>query len=620
MMLVCNFCGSHITRGDKAVCTRCKGVYHKGCWAISGSCCVKGCISSEAEIVPEIKPAPKPGPLAEKDKPKKIPDNTVYRTNPMDTRTKVMPRPSGLNGFIKRLRWERIAIVAGGLLGLFIIIMLLNFVIGLLGFNKVEKLYLSGKEKFDQKSYSEAVKLFEEAFISDPDYPELKSNLIDAHGKLLAELKNKKKYDEAYDEFKRLSELTGDNKPGKFIEFYSLWTDELIKDGKYQDAREKLKKIIELDKSNSAAKQKLSDVLVKMLYDAKQNTTTEQAKLILEDSNAKSKIKNDGIKLYTAKSLLLKYDVDNDKFNELIVAGEDTNSQVAGIQIYSIKDKKPKLVKSVDTTGYYINNLQLMDINKDKKFIVVSDWTEPGTTKAGFNVFLFPGDGQISCYDTRKISDSPVHIKDIDKNGGMEIIAEKLSDIKLDNKDVFIPYIYQWKNGEILNVSNKYGNYYKEHYILPWEEKLKKIPKRQDYMEQAIYEENLNNIIIKLYSIAGLTYESKTGKASPEETIQANFDYINQHEYYKAFLLRSTKRRETMSFEGFYSDWRNNLSVRVNKLEVVSQNEKKSEVSVEFDSTDKGASGEDTKSFSGTYYLVKEGNLWYLDNSRVKQL
>jgi hypothetical protein len=97
-----------------------------------------------------------------------------------------------------------------------------------------------------------------------------------------------------------------------------------------------------------------------------------------------NKITGDGIKLYSARCQIIKSDINDDGSKDLVVAGDDADSSLAGVNIYENSTGKPKLIMSVLTSGYYLNKLETIDLNGDKHPEVYSDWTEPKSTKFGF--------------------------------------------------------------------------------------------------------------------------------------------------------------------------------------------------------------------------------------------
>jgi len=598
------------------VCCSCKAVYHTGCWHVNGQCDNEGCLSTEAYTVkPDTKSVKNENP----EKELSSPDNKeiTYKTNPMDTKTKIIAK-----NMLKRIRWGRIGLIAITVPAVIIALILIStLAISVLGFGKDKKLYNSGIKKLEGNSYLEASLDFEEVLKINPKYPEIKPKLLETYKKLLEQYKDENKYNEAIKTYQKMTGLTGSDEAKTYlVDIYLQWGDYLLSQRSYQPATEKFQKVLELDKKDTEAKEKLIQTFMSILYDVEYDTTQEQLKLIISDKECRNKIKSDGIKLYSAQCQIIKSDINDDGFKEILVAGEDADSSGAGVDIYKIATGKPKLIKSVDTAGYYLNKFGTIDLNGDKHQEIFSDWTEPGSTKFGFTIFLFTKDKEPSYRNSNKISDCPLAFEDINNDGSIDIIAKQSLNIQINGEYYLFPHIYKWQNFEFVEVSSQYKDIYKKLYISSLEKKLKTPPAGDDPLKKAGYEDTVRAAIEELYEIIGLQYDSKTGAKSPEETIEANFNYLNQHEFYKAYMLRSAKRRQETPFENFYNLWRDNISIRVDEITLINKDEHKAEVRAVFEATEQVNLNETkTQTYKGNYYMVKEAGLWYLDDSKVIQ-
>jgi tetratricopeptide (TPR) repeat protein len=618
-MKICTFCKYPILRGDMKVCCSCKAVYHTGCWHVNGQCDNEGCLSTEAYTVkPETKSVKNENPEKELSSPDSNSNKEItYKTNPMDTKTKIIAK-----NLFKRIRWGRIGIIVISVTAIILVLFLLStLAVSLLGFGKDKKLYNSGIKKLEENKYLDASADFEEVIKINPKYPEIKPKLMETYRKLMEQFKHENKYNEAIKTYQKITGLSSsDEVRESLIDIYLQWGDYLLSQRSYQPATEKFQKVLELDKKDSEAKEKLIQTFISILYDVEYDTTQEQLKLIINDKECRNKIKSDGIKLYSAHCQIIKSDIDDDGFKDIVVAGEDTDSSPAGIDIYKIDTGKPKLIKSVDTSGYYLNKLGNIDLNADKHTEIFSDWTEPKSTKFGFTIFLFTKEKELSYRNSNKISDCPLSFEDINKDGTIEIIAKQSLNVQIDGEYYLFPHIYKWQNCEFVEVSSQYKDIYKKIYISALEKKLNNPPSNDDPLKKAAYEDTIRMSIEELYDIIGLKYDSKSGAKSPEETIEANFDYINRHEFYKAYMLRSAKRRQETPFENFYNLWRENISIRVEEITLINKDENKAEVRAVFEATEQVNLKETkTQVYRGTYYMIKESGLWYLDDSKVIQ-
>jgi len=612
-MKKCIFCEYTVIKGYKQVCKKCKAVYHGECWNILGRCINQGCLCADSYQFKLT--APFKQREAEEDKTPLM--ETEYKTRVMDTKTHIAPPSKKIKSSIK-LNWKRLAIIGVVPLVLLFLFLVLFFLINTFTGNNVEKLYHSGLKKMEEEKYQMALETFEKAYGIDPSYPDLKVKLAETYLKLVKTYKDELKYNDAIETLNKAADLVGQEKIKKeLIEIYNTWGENLLKQGSFQSALEKFEKVLEIDKGNEEAKKQSIHTLVSMIYSPEFEVTEEQLKLILSDKDCRTKLEKDGIKLYSVDCKFLKVDINRDGSKDIIVAGEDKDSSLAGVDVYKVNAGKPVLLTSVDTSGYFLNKICALDVNGDKFFEVFSDWTEPGSTKLGFTVMIFYKDDKISKRDTTKISDCPVVLEDINKDGTMEITGKKLYEgVFIDDGEVFLPCIYETQNYEFVDVTGTYAEDYRKLYIKPFEDKLQNMPAIEDPLEKVKYEEKLRGIIQKLYEMADMKYSTGSGGKTPDETMKANFDYINQQEFY---MLRSSERRSASSFEDFYNLWRYNMSVKVNELTLVSQEEDKAEVTVVFEATDYVKPGETrTETYRGTYYLIKEGDLWYLQDSKVK--
>ncbi len=597
------------------VCCSCKAVYHTGCWHVNGQCNNEGCLSTEAYTVkPDTKSVKNENPEKELSSPDK---ETTYKTNSMDTKTKIMAK-----NMFKRIRWGRIGLIAitvpAVILGLILISTLAT---SILGFGKDKKLYNSGIKKLEENRYLEASADFEEVLKINPKYPEIKVKLLETYKKLLEQFKDENKYNEALKTFQKMSGMIrSDEAKASLTGIYLQWGDYLLSQRSYQPGTEKFQKVLEMNPGDSEAKDKLIQTFMSILYDVEYDTTQEQLKLIISDKECRNKITGDGIKLYSAQCQIIKSDINDDGSKDIVVAGEDRDSSQAGVNIYEISAGKPKLISSVDTSGYYLNKLGTIDLNGDKHPEIYSDWTEPKSTKFGFTIFLFTKDKKPSYRNSNKISDCPLSFEDINNDGSIDIIAKQSMNIQIDGQYYLFPHIYKWQNFEFVEVSSQYKDIYKKIYISALEKKLKTPPSGDDPLKKAGYEDSIRTAIEELYVIIGLQYDSKTGTKSPEETIEANFNYLNQHEFYKAYMLRSAKRRQETPFENFYNLWRDNISIKVDEITLINKDENKAEVRAVFEATEQVNLNETkTQTYKGNYYMVKESSLWYLDDSKVIQ-
>lgn len=619
-MRKCKFCEYELLKGPVKVCKKCKSFYHFGCWYVLGRCLKEGCICSETYNLGEREqPAITSSRIEEVSEQIEVVERATYKTKIMDTKTKVASplKKSGL----KNLNWKRIAILSTIPVFLLFFILLLYFAIKFFNSNSVESIYGNGIKEMEQEKYEEAIKLFEKAFEKAPDFPDLKQKLIEAYRKHITSCKEHYKFNDALEALKRLSELTSEKEiKADLINFYILWGDYLLTNGNYQSAIEKFDKVLELDKTNEEGKQKRIHSLVSIIYDPEYELTEDLLKSLMENPDCKKRLEKDGIKLYSVQCQILKADINQDEYKDLIVAGEDMDSSSAGIDTYKIKAGKPELISSIDTSGYFLNKIDLIDLNYDKQLEIYSNWTEPGTTKRGFTVIVFGKDKLPDYRNSQQISDTPLTFEDINNDGKLEIIGKKLDEsIIVGGEGLLIASIYQWQNYEFVDITFNYSEQYKKIYIDPVEKELENLSKIEDIIERAKNEDLLRKRIEKLYTVAGLEYDTKSGGKTPEETMELNFDYINKHEFYKAYMLRSNKRKTDGSFESFYYIWKNNISVKINELTLVEQGEDKAEVLVRFEATDQVKPGETkTSNYKGNYYLVKEGDLWYLDDSKVQ--
>ncbi|OQA16710.1 MAG: hypothetical protein BWY64_02494 [bacterium ADurb.Bin363] len=624
-MKICKFCEYPIIRGTIKVCSNsnCKAIYHIECWNVNSRC--TACMSTNADTV---KPRPT-NSHDENSENKEHYDKTHlnnnphnnYKTNSVENKIKTGPRYK--TNFLKSLRWQRVGLIAFIIpCTIFFIFLIINLISSIFEFGKDAKLYASGVKKLEQNKYNEATALFEDVLNLNPKYPDLEPKLVEAYKKLFSQLKDENNYNKALDILQKTNKLRPETDTKQdLIDLYLQWGEYLLTQKSYQPATEKFEYVLKIDKTDKTAKEKLKQVCISIIYDIEYEPNKEQIKRIINDKEYRNKIEKDGIKLYNTQCEILKSDLNNDGSKDIIVAGADADSAVAGVEAYQIKTGKPELLISVDTTGYYLNKMVAFDLNNDKHYEIFTDWTEKGTTKSGFTILLFSKGQEITFRNSNKISTCPLSYEDINNDGKLEIIGKKLYEgIKIDEKDFFLPYIYDWQNYEFVDVSSHYRDYYKKIYIDPLENKLTSIPEGKNYLEKVYYEEQIRKAITKLYNVIGLNYNSKTGGTTPEETIQINFDYINQHEFYKAYLLRSNYRRTQTSFDSFYNFWHDNIAITIHEITLVSKSDNKAEVQVTFEATDQINLKETrTQVYKGTYYMIKEFDLWYLDDSKVVQ-
>ena len=419
-MKKCLFCEHTVIKGAKQVCKNCKAVYHSECWNVISRCINKDCLCSEVYTI-NLSSSDERHKTQE---PKNPPLNTEYKTRVMDTTTKIAPvikrsKPA------TRFNWKRLILLGAIPVVLFLFVLAIYLAFNLLTGNSVEKLYAGGVKKLEEEKYQLAVDTFEKAYEINPEYPDLKEKLLEAYTGLTDDFKDEYRYSEAIETLDKISGLTDKEKTkSKLIEIYGLWGENLLKQGSYQSALEKFEKVSELDETNENAHKMKVHTLVSMIYTPDYDVKEEQQELILSDKNCRDRLEKEGIKLYSVQCQILKVDLDKDGTREIIVAGEDTDSSVAGIDVYKVIAGKPKLLTSIDTSGYFLNKIFTVDINTDKSMEVFSNWTEPGTTKFGFTVMLFYKDG-ISKRDSTKISDCPVAFEDINNDGTVEIIGKK---------------------------------------------------------------------------------------------------------------------------------------------------------------------------------------------------